>query len=53
MGPVMDQPLEAMKSALHRWYAAMREAGLADTDTDAVKRFIGRDYAVTKLAPLS
>lgn len=43
MGPVMDQPLEAMKAALRRWYAAMREAGLTDTDTDAVESFIGRN----------
>lgn len=41
MGPVMDQPLGAMKSALRRWYDAMREAGLTDTDANAVESFIG------------
>lgn len=47
MAPVMDKPLDRMKTALLNWHRAMASEGLTDTDSHLVERFV-RGNMVTR-----
>jgi AbiV family abortive infection protein len=46
IGPVQDRPLDWMKQALIKWYAAMQEEGLAPAGPNHVEQFIKEGIAI-------